>query len=184
MAEEGNHGVPLVFDAAVLRHEQKIPKQFIWPDEDKPTGQCPELEVPLIDLSGFVSGDKDSVGEAIRLVGEACQKHGFFLVVNHGVDSKLIAEAHKYMNEFFELPLCEKQRAQRLAGEHCGYASSFTGRFSSKLPWKETLSFRFSADDSFPNLVLHYLSAKLGDQFLDFGYFLFLSSTSNNIVHE
>ncbi|XP_022928903.1 gibberellin 20 oxidase 1-like isoform X1 [Cucurbita moschata] len=168
MAEEGNDGVPLVFDAAVLRHEQKIPKQFIWPDEDKPTGQCPELEVPLIDLSGFVSGDKDSVGEAIRLVGEACQKHGFFLVVNHGVDSKLIAEAHKYMNEFFELPLCEKQRAQRQAGEHCGYASSFTGRFSSKLPWKETLSFRFSADDSCPNLVLDYLSAKLGDQFVDF----------------
>ncbi|KAG6579665.1 Gibberellin 20 oxidase 2, partial [Cucurbita argyrosperma subsp. sororia] len=134
---------PLVFDAAVLRHEQKIPKQFIWPDEDKPTGQCPELEVPLIDLSGFVSGDKDS----------------------------LIAEAHKYMNEFFELPLCEKQRAQRQAGEHCGYASSFTGRFSSKLPWKETLSFRFSADDSFPNLVLHYLSAKLGDQFVDFGVY-------------
>ncbi|XP_022970165.1 gibberellin 20 oxidase 1-like isoform X1 [Cucurbita maxima] len=168
MAEGENDGVPLVFDAAVLRHEQKIPKQFIWPDEDKPIGECPELEVPLIDLSGFVSGDKDSVGEAIRLVGEACQKHGFFLVVNHGVDSKLIAEAHKYMNEFFGLPLCEKQRAQRQAGEHCGYASSFTGRFSSKLPWKETLSFRFSADDSFPNLVLDYLSAKLGDQFVDF----------------
>ncbi|KAJ4980783.1 hypothetical protein NE237_031620 [Protea cynaroides] len=28
--------------------------------------------------------------------------------------------------------------AQRNSGENSGYASSFTGRFSSKLPWKET----------------------------------------------
>ncbi|KGN50396.1 gibberellin 20 oxidase 1-D [Cucumis sativus] len=172
MAKEAanNDGVPLVFDASVLRHQHKIPKQFIWPDEEKPSeAGCPEMEVPLIDLSGFLSGDKDSVREAVRHVGEACEKHGFFLVVNHGVDLKLIADAHKYMNEFFELPLCEKQRAQRKVGEHCGYASSFTGRFSSKLPWKETLSFRFSADESLDDHVFHYLRTKLGDRFANFG---------------
>lgn len=170
VAEVQNDGVPLVFDASVLRHNHNIPREFIWPDEEKPAARCPELEVPLIDMSGFMSGNRASAEEAIRLVGEACEKHGFFLVVNHGVDSKLIAEAHKYMNEFFELPLSEKQRAQRKKGEHCGYASSFTGRFSSKLPWKETLSFRFSADQSLDNLVSHYLHDKLGDQFFDFGY--------------
>ena len=169
--ESRHDGAPLVFDASVLRHQHNIPKQFIWPDEEKPATTCPELEVPLIDLSGFLSGEKDAAAEAVRLVGEACEKHGFFLVVNHGVDRKLIGEAHKYMDEFFELPLCQKQSAQRKAGEHCGYASSFTGRFSSKLPWKETLSFRFSADESFNNLVLHYLHDKLGDQFAKFGYF-------------
>ncbi|XP_022957867.1 gibberellin 20 oxidase 1-like [Cucurbita moschata] len=167
--ESRHDGAPLVFDASVLRHQHNIPKQFIWPDEEKPAATCPELQVPLIDLSGFLSGEKDAAAEAVRLVGEACEKHGFFLVVNHGVDRKLIGEAHKYMDEFFELPLCQKQSAQRKAGEHCGYASSFTGRFSSKLPWKETLSFRFSADESFNNLVLHYLHDKLGDQFAKFG---------------
>ncbi|MBA0757983.1 hypothetical protein Gotri_021026, partial [Gossypium trilobum] len=38
--------------------------------------------------------------------------------------------------------LSEKQKAKRKVGESYGYASSFVGRFSSKLPWKETLSFR------------------------------------------
>jgi hypothetical protein len=35
----------------------------------------------------------------------------------------------------------EKQRAQQLLGESYGYTRRFTGRFTSKLLWKEILSF-------------------------------------------
>ncbi|KAJ8771466.1 hypothetical protein K2173_026643 [Erythroxylum novogranatense] len=160
---------PLVFDAKVLMYQSNIPQQFIWPDHEKPCVNAPELQVPLIDLGGFLSGDPVAATEASRLVGEACQKHGFFLVVNHGVDKRLISHAHRYMDNFFELPLCEKQRAQRRTGEHCGYASSFTGRFSSKLPWKETLSFRFAAEKSSPKIVQNYLLEKMGEDFQEFG---------------
>ena len=160
----------LVFDASVIRHQQNIPQQFIWPDDEKPCSYAPELFVPLIDLRGFLSGDPDSATEASRLVGEACRKHGFFLVVNHGVDGKLISDAHSYMDDFFQLPLSTKQSAQRKVGEHCGYASSFTGRFSSKLPWKETLSFRYSADKNSSNVVKEYMHHKMGEDFNQFGY--------------
>lgn len=159
----------LVFDAALIRHQPTIPPQFIWPDEEKPCSNVPELGVPHIDLGGFLSGDPASTTEASRLIGEACQRHGFFLVVNHGVDYKLIADAHRYTKDFFELPLSTKQRALRKAGEHCGYASSFTGRFSSKLPWKETLSFRYSADPNSSNAVRDYLCDKMGEDFKQFG---------------
>ncbi|CBI24470.3 unnamed protein product, partial [Vitis vinifera] len=71
---------PLVFDASVLRHQSNIPKQFIWPDAEKPGDKATELSVPLIDLGGFLSGDPAAAMEATRLVREACQKHGFFLV--------------------------------------------------------------------------------------------------------
>ena len=161
---------PLVFDASVLRHQLHIPSQFIWPDEEKACLDEPELLVPFIDLGGFLSGDPVAAAEASRLVGEACQKHGFFLVVNHGIDQRLISDAHLYMEHFFGLPLSQKQRAQRKPGEHCGYASSFTGRFSSKLPWKETLSFQYSADkNSSPTLVKDYLCSKMGNEFEQFG---------------
>lgn len=159
----------LVFDAALLRHQPHLPKQFIWPDEEKPCLNPPELVVPFIDLRGFLSGDPFATMEASRLVGEACRKHGFFLVVNHGIDSRLISDAHRFMDDFFEQPLSQKQRAQRKPGEHCGYASSFTGRFSSKLPWKETLSFQFSADKHSQNLVRDYLCQKMGQEFDHFG---------------
>ncbi|GMI96335.1 ARABIDOPSIS THALIANA GIBBERELLIN 20-OXIDASE 1, gibberellin 20 oxidase 1, GA REQUIRING 5 [Hibiscus trionum] len=159
----------LVFDASVLKYHPTIPKQFIWPDHEKPSVTAPQLHVPLIDLRGFLSGDPFATMEASRHVGEACRHHGFFLVVNHGVESNLVADAHSYMDNFFELPLNDKQRAQRKLGEHCGYASSFAGRFSSKLPWKETLSFRYSAEKNSSNIVQDYLVNKLGDEFEHFG---------------
>lgn len=165
--EQDQH--PLVFDASVLRHQLHIPSQFIWPDEEKACLDEPELQVPFIDLGGFLSGDPLAAAEASRLVGEACEKHGFFLVVNHGIQQQLISDAHLYMDHFFALPLSHKQRAQRMPGEHCGYASSFTGRFSSKLPWKETLSFQYSARNNSPTLVKDYLCDKMGKEFHQFG---------------
>lgn len=174
-SQKQNHGKnedeesSLVFDASFLRHTINLPKQFIWPDEEKPCMNVPELDVPLIDLKNFLSGDPFAAMEASKIIGEACEKHGFFLVVNHGIDAKLIEHAHSYMDGFFENPLSQKQRAQRKIGEHCGYASSFTGRFSSKLPWKETLSFQFSDEKKSTNIVKDYLYNTLGEDFEEFG---------------
>lgn len=162
----------LVFDASMLRNETNIPKQFIWPDHERPCSNPRELPVPLIDLSGFLSGDPVAAKEASNLVGQACREHGFFLVANHGVDANLVSDAHKFMDLFFELPLSEKQKAQRKLGEHCGYASSFTGRFSSKLPWKETLSFQYSAEKSSSTVVEDYFTNKMGEDFAKLGYLL------------
>ncbi|KAI5563394.1 hypothetical protein POPTR_015G134600v4 [Populus trichocarpa] len=162
-------GKSFVFDAQVLRHQTNIPQQFIWPDHEKPNINAPELQVPLVDLGDFLSGNPVAAVEASRLVGEACQKHGFFLVVNHGVDKTLIAHAHNYMDTFFELPLSEKQKAQRKIGESCGYASSFTGRFSSKLPWKETLSFRYTAEKNSSKHIEEYFHNRMGEDFAEFG---------------
>ncbi|KAF0917934.1 hypothetical protein E2562_021650 [Oryza meyeriana var. granulata] len=145
----------VVFDAAVLSGETDIPSQFIWPPDESPSPEAAEeLDVPLIDLGA---------DEVVRLVGDACQSHGFFLVVNHGIDAALLEEAHRCMDAFFTLPLAEKQRAQRRAGDSCGYASGFTGRFASKLPWKETLSFRYSAAGGGEG-VAEYLLRKLGEE--------------------
>ncbi|KAL6638308.1 hypothetical protein ACP70R_025880 [Stipagrostis hirtigluma subsp. patula] len=150
---------PLVFDAARLSGQADIPQQFLWPADESPTPDAvEELPVPLIDLSG-------DPAEVLRQVGEACELHGFFQVVNHGIDAALLAEAHRCMDAFFTQPLPEKQRAQRRPGESCGYASSFTGRFASKLPWKETLSFRYSASPSSPDLVVDYFVSNLGEDY-------------------
>ncbi|KAK4777042.1 hypothetical protein SAY86_005730 [Trapa natans] len=161
----------VVFDASVLQHRPEIPKEFIWLDGEKPCPDAPELPVPLIDLGGFLSGDSLATVKVSRLIGQACRKHGFFQVVNHGIDEGLISDAHRYMDSFFGLPLVEKQRAQRKVGEHCGYASSFTGRFSSKLPWKETLSFRYSPPErsSSSNVVEEYFTNTMGQDFRQSG---------------
>nr|WRP99030.1 GA20-oxidase 4 [Ipomoea batatas] len=158
----------LVFDSSVLRHESNIPTEFVWPDHEK-AAVVPEFQVPVIDLSAFRSGDPVAIAEVCKLVNEACQKHGFFLVVNHGVDADLVSQAISVMDRFFDLPLSCKEKALRKLGEHCGYASSFTGRFSSKLPWKETLSLRFSDEKECSHIVEEYFQNKMGPDFADLG---------------
>ncbi|KAG0473099.1 hypothetical protein HPP92_014956 [Vanilla planifolia] len=160
--------LPLVFDAAEMSRLAEIPPQFVWPEDEKPRPDArEELALPLIDHGSFISGQPEALEEIASLIDEACSTHGFFQVVNHGIDLSLLTEAHRCTNAFFSgRPLREKQRALRKPGESCGYASSFTARFSSKLPWKETFSFRFSP--SSPSVVLDYFVAVLGE---DFGYF-------------
>ncbi|KAK4385654.1 Gibberellin 20 oxidase 1-D [Sesamum angolense] len=165
----------LIFDASVILHQSHIPLQFIWPDDEKPRPNPLELHVPLIDLTGFLVGDPVASARAADMVGQACKHHGFFLVVNHGVDARLITDAHRYMDDFFEQPLEKKQRAQRKLGEHCGYASSFTGRFSSELPWKETLSFEYSAEKGSSHIVEDYFCRTLGEDFSNLGIMELLS---------
>ncbi|KGN57321.1 hypothetical protein Csa_010612 [Cucumis sativus] len=126
--------------------ESMVPEKFVWPDEFKPKEGLPELQVPHIDLQKFLSGNQSDIEETIRLVDEACKKHGFFLLVNHGVDMELVKKLHECMEEFFTFPFDVKQKAQRKFGENFGYANSFIGRFSNKLPWKETLSVPYVAD--------------------------------------
>ncbi|KAL7184674.1 hypothetical protein ACSBR2_026758 [Camellia fascicularis] len=165
-----NNPKPPVFDASLLQHELNIPPEFIWPDHEKPSlHEPPPLFVPPIDLGAFLSGDPHSVSTATRLVDEACKKHGFFLVINHGVSKELIDEAHKNMDLFFDMPLTEKQKAQRKVGDYSGYSSSFTGRYFSKLPWKENLSFRYCDDGGSSIVVGEYLASTMGEDFRQFG---------------
>ncbi|XP_065864161.1 gibberellin 20 oxidase 1-like [Euphorbia lathyris] len=160
---------PLIFDAKILQHESNIPPQFIWPEHEQPHLDAPELVIPPIDLGGFLSGDTEIVKNVSEVVHDACTKHGFFLVVNHGVDYELMRKAHEYMDVFFGMPMIEKEKAKRKIGEHCGYASSFSGRFSSKLPWKETLSFQFCDHFESSNIVQDYFFNVLGHDFIQFG---------------
>ncbi|KAK8477830.1 hypothetical protein V6N11_027590 [Hibiscus sabdariffa] len=160
------HYQPLAFDGS----ESNIPSEFIRPDDEKPCLDAPELVIPTIDLGTLRCwSDPPALSKAAEAVSEACKRHGFFLVVNHGVDLGLIDKAHQYMDVFFGLQISEKQKAQRKVGDSYGYASSFVGRFSSKLPWKETLSFRFCPRTQ--NIVQNYMVNWMGDEFRGFGGF-------------
>ncbi|KAK4731664.1 hypothetical protein R3W88_024652 [Solanum pinnatisectum] len=54
-------------------------------------------------------------------------------------------------------------------GENCGYASSFTGMYLSKLPWKETLSFEYSVKEDSSDIVEEYFQRTMGERFNNLG---------------
>ncbi|CAD5166046.1 gibberellin 20 oxidase 2-like [Musa acuminata AAA Group] len=163
--EAGSGGV--VFSSALLPNQATIPKAFIWPQCDRPTA-IEELDSPVVDLDGFLRGDEASTARAVDCVRAACSTHGFFQVANHGVDASLGRDALGCMDEFFGLPLCHKLRARRKPGNMWGYVGAHADRFSSELPWKETLSFGYheAGDD---RVVIDYFTSTLGNDFQRMG---------------
>ncbi|KAK9748876.1 hypothetical protein RND81_02G087200 [Saponaria officinalis] len=140
-----------------------VPKNFIWSDGD--IGQEKDkLDAPVIDLSGFTTRDESATRKAAELIKEACSNHGFFQVVNHGVDPSLLDEAYKLAGHFFRRPTSEKSCALKIGGAMWGLALAHADRFTSNLPWKETLSFPYHANDS-DNMVQNYFTSTMGNEF-------------------
>ncbi|RWR78624.1 gibberellin 20 oxidase 1-B [Cinnamomum micranthum f. kanehirae] len=159
--------VGMVFDSSYLKKQPHIPSEFIWPQGDR-IHTLEELNEPLVDLKGFLQGDEAATQQAAELIRDACQTHGFFQVTNHGVDAALIRSARHHIDTFFELPLSQKLRAQRKPGSMWGYAGAHSDRFSSKLPWKETLSFGYH-DNGSHQIVVDYFKSVLGEEFQQTG---------------
>jgi len=44
---------------------------------------------------------------------QACMNEGFFYIINHGIDSKFLAEVFAQSKKFFALPLEEKMKVFR-----------------------------------------------------------------------
>ena len=68
-------------------------------------------EIPLIDISGFESGDEAVRGRIAGEVAGAVEGIGFLSVTGHGVDPSLMARIADRFAAFFDLPEADKRRA-------------------------------------------------------------------------
>ncbi len=79
--------------------------------------------LPIHDLSTWREGDAASLTRIGAEAGAACRDVGFFYVVNHAVDDRLIARAFDQSRRFFALPLAERQAlAIETIGGNRGYS--------------------------------------------------------------
>ncbi|EYU23727.1 hypothetical protein MIMGU_mgv1a014763mg [Erythranthe guttata] len=154
----------LVFDTSHIEKQPNLPTQFLWPHEDLASAAEEELKQPPVDLTGFFAGDREATLSAAAQIRAACLDHGFFQVVNHGVDPSLVRAAHEQMDAFFKLPVDKKLAVRRKPGGVCGYSGAHADRFSSKLPWKETFSFTYQHNSNGADVV-NYIESSLGQDF-------------------
>lgn len=61
--------------------------------------------VPVIDFSAIFGDDEAAKDVVVQQVGQACQKSGFFQLINHGIPHALQKELLQSCEEFFSLPL-------------------------------------------------------------------------------
>uniref|UniRef100_A0A2P2JZV8 Oxidoreductase family protein n=1 Tax=Rhizophora mucronata TaxID=61149 RepID=A0A2P2JZV8_RHIMU len=93
-------------------------------------------EIPVISLS--VSSPSD-IERILSEIGDACQKWGFFQVINHGVSLELRQKVEKLAKEFFNQPLEEKLKVKRNEVYPVGY---YDGEHTKNVrDWKEVFDF-------------------------------------------
>ena len=73
------------------------------------------MQVPVIDIAPFLSGDPRGKASVAAQVGQACRDIGFLIISGHGVDADLIARTDAMSRAFFDLPLAEKLAVKRPA---------------------------------------------------------------------
>ncbi|MFN8320623.1 MAG: 2-oxoglutarate and iron-dependent oxygenase domain-containing protein [Saprospiraceae bacterium] len=80
--------------------------------------------IPLVDLSGFVSGDEGQKQAFVDALGKAFHEVGFVGVINHQVPKDLIDGFYAASKAFFSLPvdIKKKYEIEGLAGQR-GYTS-------------------------------------------------------------
>ncbi|XP_024969769.1 gibberellin 20 oxidase 3-like [Cynara cardunculus var. scolymus] len=145
----------------------EFPKQYIWPKTDQDAA-TEVLNAPVIDLDGVFTHDEHAIANAVNLIKESCTVHGFFQVINHGIDLGFLALADEHGRAFFNLPITEKMKCTKKEGSMAGFTSAHVHRFSEKLPWKEMLSFEYHENGP-EEVVVDYFNSTLGSQYKETG---------------
>uniref|UniRef100_M1CG18 2-oxoglutarate-dependent dioxygenase n=1 Tax=Solanum tuberosum TaxID=4113 RepID=M1CG18_SOLTU len=121
-----------------------IDESFFQETEHRPKQSTIEAEsIPLIDLSPILTSDSLSssseITNLVAQIGDACQKWGFFQVINHGVPSMCREKIERASKEFFLLPTEEKRKVSRDEDNPLGFYD--TEHTKNVRDWKEVFDF-------------------------------------------
>nr|AAX21536.1 flavone synthase I [Daucus carota subsp. sativus]AAX21542.1 flavone synthase I [Daucus carota subsp. sativus] len=122
-----------------LAKEKTLNSDFVRDEDERPKVAYNQFstEIPIISLAGI---DDDSNGrrpEVCRKIVEAFEDWGIFQVVDHGIDSGLIAEMSRLSREFFALPAEEKLRYDTTGGKRGGFTISTHLQGDDVKDWRE-----------------------------------------------
>ncbi|XP_050374022.1 protein SRG1-like [Argentina anserina] len=132
-------------DVQELRKTQPtiIPQRFVRDKIERPTSlttvEPSASDIPTINFSKLSSENTDELRTEISQLATACKDWGFFQVVNHGIDLSLLESIEKVAQDFFMLPLAEKQKYPMAPGTiQGGYGQAFVFSEDQKLDWCNT----------------------------------------------
>ncbi|CAI9279300.1 unnamed protein product [Lactuca saligna] len=122
-----------------LKSDENIPEKYILPPLQRPNPRLmdyPSTNLPLIDLS--LLQDPLFRSETINQIHTACNKLGFFQVVNHGIPILVMQDALDIAKEFFHLPSKEKmQFASANVREPVRYGTSMNHGTDKMFYWRD-----------------------------------------------
>ncbi|KAF3968293.1 hypothetical protein CMV_007804 [Castanea mollissima] len=125
---------------------------FILPEENRPilSEVFSSASIPTIDLNNH------DIDDLVSKISRACEKFGFFQIINHGVPKELCQRVLAVVTEFFQLP--PEERAQFLTTDHSKRVKVFNyyqkvegqGRV---LMWGETFTHPWHPTEDFTHFL-------------------------------
>ncbi|WCJ24071.1 2-oxoglutarate (2OG) and Fe(II)-dependent oxygenase superfamily protein [Euphorbia peplus] len=163
--DESRSGVKGIVDSGIT----KVPRIFIRPPEDlindnHSTDVITQFKIPVIDLKEI----KERRREAVAEVKRASEEVGFFQLVNHGIDSRVLEKVSAAVRGFHELPQAEKEKyytRETPGSKTVGYSSNFDLYESKFANWRDTL-FYVMGPQPFDPQDLHEICR---DEMMEFG---------------
>ncbi|KAB1214025.1 Protein SRG1 [Morella rubra] len=115
-----------------------VPERFVRDITERPTlAPTPSSpnDIPVVDFFKLIKGNKEEFHGEIVQLATACEKWGFFQVINHEIELSLFESIEKVAKGFFMLPLEEKQKYPMAPGTIQGYGQAFVFSEDQKLDW-------------------------------------------------
>ncbi|PKA60064.1 S-norcoclaurine synthase 1 [Apostasia shenzhenica] len=127
--------------AARLDHSKAIPERYVRPEREEEKLKVAVAgagdSIPVIDFARLL--DPLFAREESARLHSACQDWGFFQLINHGIDEDVIKKMVGALEEFFKLPLEEKEKVGQVEGQIEGYGQAFVQSEDQKLDWGDML---------------------------------------------
>ncbi|CAG7883522.1 hypothetical protein HID58_012078 [Brassica napus] len=125
-----------------LAGESELNSKFVRDVDERPKVAYNEFsnEIPVISLAGIdhVGGKR---GDICRQIVEACEDWGVFQVVDHGVDTKLVADMTRLASDFFSLPPEDKLKFDMSGGKKGGFIVSSHLQGEVVQDWREIVTY-------------------------------------------
>ncbi|KAL5123471.1 Protein SRG1 [Glycine soja] len=113
----------------------EVPERYVHANQDphilSNTISLPQ--VPIIDLHQLLSEDPSE----LEKLDHACKEWGFFQLINHGVDPPVVENMKIGVQEFFNLPMEEKQKFWQTPEDMQGFGQLFVVSEEQKLEWAD-----------------------------------------------
>ncbi|RID72468.1 hypothetical protein BRARA_C04358 [Brassica rapa] len=125
-----------------LAGESELNSKFVRDVDERPKVAYNDFsnEIPVISLAGIdhVGGKR---GDICRQIVEACEDWGVFQVVDHGVDTKLVADMTRLASDFFSLPPEDKLKFDMSGGKKGGFIVSSHLQGEVVQDWREIVTY-------------------------------------------
>lgn len=159
LVDAGIEKIPRIFISQSLYDDNEDVEKNLNNSSRKPLNNI--ISIPIIDLGGIEKGDCDQRKTIVNQIKYACEKFGFFQVVNHGVPINLMDEMLEKVIIFHEQPVDVKAEFYtRNLSAKSGYSSNFDLFHAPAANWRDSYFVTMAPNPAKPEeipVVLRYI---------------------------